>query len=48
MKFLKYTKKGNFKNSKYIDQNGFFVGNYPKNLKHQIKYLYKLIEEEVH
>ena len=47
MKFLKYTKKGNFKNSKYIDQNGFFVGNY-KNLKHQIKYLYKLIEEEVH
>ena len=47
MKYLKYTKTGSFKNSKYVDQNGFYVGNYPKNLKHQLKYLYKLIVEEV-
>ena len=47
LKFLDYKAVGNFNKSKYIDKNGFFVGNYPKNLKKELNFLYKIIEEEI-
>ena len=47
MKFLDYKTKSKFENSEYIHNNGFFVGNYPKNLKKELFNLFKLIEEEV-
>lgn len=47
MKYLNYKAKGNFKNSDYIDKNGFFVGNYPKNITKELKFLYKKIKEEL-
>ena len=46
MKFLDYEAKGTFKNAKFIDQNGFFVGNYPKNLNKELNFLYKILEKE--
>ena len=45
MKYLKFKAKGNFKNSNYIDKNGFFVGNYPKDITNELKFLYKKINE---
>ncbi len=48
MKFLDFKASGSFKNSKYIDKNGFFVGNYPKDLSKELNFLYKKLEEEVH
>ena len=30
MKYLNFKAKGSFKNSNYIDKNGFFVGNLSK------------------
>jgi CDP-6-deoxy-D-xylo-4-hexulose-3-dehydrase len=47
LKYLDYKAIGNFKKSDYIDKNGFFVGNYPKNLKKELNFLYKKIAEEV-
>ena len=47
MKFLDYSTKGSFKNSENIDKNGFFVGNYPKDLTKELKFLYKKIVEEL-
>ena len=47
MKFLDFKTKGNFKNSENIDKNGFFVGNYPKDLTKELNFLYKKIEEEL-
>ena len=46
MKFLDYEAKGTFENAKFIDQNGFFVGNYPKNLNKELNFLYKILEKE--
>lgn len=45
--YLDYQVKGSLKSSEYIHENGFFVGNYPKNLKSELQYLFKLIQEEV-
>ena len=45
MKYLNFKAKGNFKNSNYIDKNGFFVGNYPRDIRKQIKFLHKKINE---
>jgi CDP-6-deoxy-D-xylo-4-hexulose-3-dehydrase len=45
MKYLNFKAKGNFKNSNYIDKNGFFVGNYPKDITNELKFLYKKINE---
>ncbi len=45
MKYLKFKAKGNFKNSNYIDKNGFFVGKYPKDITNELKFLYKKINE---
>ncbi len=47
MKFLNFKANGNYKNAKNIDQNGFFVGNYPKDLSKELNYLYKILEKEV-
>ncbi len=47
LKFLDYKAVRNFNKSEYIDKNGFFVGNYPKNLKKELNFLYKIIEEEI-
>ena len=46
MKFLNYKAKGNYNNAKNIDQNGFFVGNYPKDLSKELNFLYKILEKE--
>ncbi len=45
-KFLNFKAKGNYRNAKNIDQNGFFVGNYPKDLSKELNYLYKILEKE--
>ena len=47
MKFLDFKAKGNFKNSENIDKNGFFFGNYPKDLHKELSFLYKQLEEEI-
>lgn len=47
MKYLNFKAKGTFKNSKNIDHNGFFVGNYPKDLSNELNYLYKILVSEV-
>ena len=47
MKYLNFKATGNFKNSQNIDKNGFFVGNYPKDLTKELEYLYQNIEEEI-
>ena len=47
IKYLDHQIKGSLNSSEYIHQNGFFVGNYPKNLRKEIGYLFKLIQEEV-
>ena len=47
MKFLNYSAKGKFYKSENIEKNGFFVGNYPKDLSKELNFLYKLIEEEI-
>jgi CDP-6-deoxy-D-xylo-4-hexulose-3-dehydrase len=47
IKYLNHTAKGTFKNAEIVDKNGFFVGNYPKDLSRQLNILYKLIEEEI-
>jgi CDP-6-deoxy-D-xylo-4-hexulose-3-dehydrase len=47
IKYLNHTAKGTFKNAEIVDKNGFFVGNYPKDLNRQLNILYKLIEEEI-
>ncbi len=47
LKKIKYKNKFKLKNADYIDRNGFFVGNYPKNLSNQIRFLYKVIKDEL-
>ena len=47
MKYLDFKANGTFKNANYIDQNGFFVGNYPKDLNNELNHLYKVLQSEV-
>lgn len=47
MKYLNFSAKGKFNNSENIDRNGFFVGNYPKDLNKELNFLYKIIKEEI-
>ena len=47
IKFLDHSVSQNVKNAEYIDKNGFFFGNYPKNLQKELKVVYKLISEEI-
>ena len=48
LKYLNFKTSGSFKNSENIDKNGFFVGNYPKDLSKELNFLYKKLEEEIH
>ncbi len=43
IKYFKYINNKNYTNSDYVDKHGFYVGNYPKNLKTQIDFLYKIL-----
>ena len=47
VKYLDYSVSKNLKNAEYIDKNGFFFGNYPKNLTKELNLVYKLIVEEI-
>ncbi|MDC2969406.1 DegT/DnrJ/EryC1/StrS family aminotransferase [Candidatus Pelagibacter sp.] len=42
-KYYKYSVFENLKNTNYIHENGFFVGNHPKSLVNELKYLKKTI-----
>ena len=46
MKYLNFKSKGTFENAKNIDKNGFFVGNYPKDLTKELKFLYSILETD--
>jgi CDP-6-deoxy-D-xylo-4-hexulose-3-dehydrase len=43
-KFYKYTSYDGFKNVNYLHENGFFVGNHPKPLRKEIKYLFNVLK----
>ena len=47
MKYLNFKASGTFKNSQNIDKNGFFVGNYPKDLTKELNFLYQNIKKEI-
>ena len=47
MKFLDYKVSGQLTNSNYIHKNGFFIGNYPKNLDKELRKVYNIIIEEL-
>ncbi len=46
IKYLNHKISGKLTNSNYIDKNGFFFGNYPKNLDNELKRVYSIILEE--
>ena len=47
IKYLPHVVKYKLTNSEYIDKNGFFIGNYPKDLSRELSYVCKLIETEI-
>ena len=47
IKFLNYDVYGKLTNSNIVEKNGFFVGNYPKNLSKELKLVYKIITSEL-
>ena len=47
VKFLNYDVYGKLTNSNIVEKNGFFVGNYPKNLSKELKLVYKIITSEL-
>ena len=47
IKYLPHLKKYKLTNSEYIDKNGFFIGNYPKDLSRELSRVCELIEVEV-
>jgi CDP-4-dehydro-6-deoxyglucose reductase, E1 len=47
IKYLPHKIRYNLINSDYVDKNGFFFGNYPKNLKKELELTYKIISSEV-
>ena len=47
IKFLNYKISGKLTNSDYVEKNGFFIGNYPKNLSKELKLVYKIISSEL-
>jgi len=46
-KYLGGNYKTKMRNAEYVTKNGFFVGNYPKDLTKELKFLYKKIVEEL-
>ena len=47
IKFLNYSISGKLTNANNVDNNGFFVGNYPKDLSKELKLVYKIITKEL-
>ena len=47
IKYLPNKIKFNLVNSDYIDKNGFFFGNYPKDLRKELELTYRIISSEV-
>ena len=47
VKLLNYDVYGKLTNSNIVEKNGFFVGNYPKNLSKELKLVYKIITSEL-
>ena len=47
LKYFDYEIFGEMKNAKYLDENGLFVGNHQIDLKTEIDYLYKLLQEQL-
>jgi CDP-6-deoxy-D-xylo-4-hexulose-3-dehydrase len=43
LEYFDYEIFGQMKNAKYLDKNGFFVGNHQFNIQDEIKYLYKIL-----
>ena len=46
-KYLNYKVSGKLDNSNYVDKNGLFFGNYPKNLSYELKKVHSIILKEV-
>ena len=47
LKYFDYEIFGEMKNAKYLDENGLFVGNHQIDLKTEIDYLYKVLQEQL-
>ena len=47
IKFLDYSVSGKLTNSNNVEKNGFFIGNYPKNLSKELKLVYKIISRQI-
>ena len=47
IKYLNHDVYGKLTNSNNVEKNGFFVGNYPKNLSRELKLVYKIITSEL-
>ena len=47
IKYLPHQIKDKLDNSNYIDKNGFFIGNYPKDLRKELDYAYKIIKSNI-
>jgi CDP-6-deoxy-D-xylo-4-hexulose-3-dehydrase len=45
LEYFDYEIFGQMKNAKYLDKNGFFVGNHQFNIQDEIKYLFKILNE---
>jgi CDP-6-deoxy-D-xylo-4-hexulose-3-dehydrase len=45
LEYFDYEIFGDMKNAKYLDKNGFFVGNHQFNIKDEIKYLFKILKD---
>jgi CDP-6-deoxy-D-xylo-4-hexulose-3-dehydrase len=45
LEYFDYEIFGDMKNAKYLDKNGFFVGNHQFNIHDEIKYLFKILNE---
>jgi len=43
LEYFEYEIFGEMKNAKYLDKNGFFVGNHQFNIQEEIKFLFKIL-----
>ena len=45
IKYLDFIAKDNYKNANYVDKNGFYIGNYPKDLRAEIDLVYNILHK---
>ena len=45
IKYLDFINNKDYKNADYVDNNGFYVGNYPKDLRLEIDLLYEILHK---